>query len=199
MPRKVLLIEPNYKNKYPPMSLMKLATYHRRLGDEVTFYKGTDVDFAINETMKLTISTLYNNDNTVNWNAHWNDIALYLKKGNRKLLETLYELSFMPLVKKTLESYRRYYYNKQYLKNPQWDRVCITTLFTFYWEKTVDAINFYKQFCKYQDQVFVGGISASVVPHEMEKETGIKPIIGLLNKGRELDDNDIIIHHFTTF
>lgn len=193
MSRKVLLIEPNYKNKYPPMSLMKLATYHRKLGDEVTFYKGTDVDFAINETMKLTISTLYNNDRTVNWNAHWDDIALYLKKGNRELLETLYDLSYMPLVKKTLESYRRYYHNKQYLKNPQWDRVCITTLFTFYWEKTINAINYYKQFCKEPDQVFVGGISASVVPDEIEQETGIKPIIGLLDKGKELDDNDIII------
>lgn len=193
MSRKVLLIEPNYKNKYPPMSLMKLATYHRRLGDEVTFYKGNDVDFAVNETMKLTISTLYNNDRTVNWNAHWNDIALYLRKGSRELLETLYDLSYTPLVKKTLESYRRYYHNKMYLKNPQWDRVCVTTLFTFYWAKTVDAINYYKQFCKDPNQVFVGGISASVMPHEMEQETGIKPIIGLLDKGGELDDNDIII------
>ena len=193
MSRKVLLIEPNYKNKYPPMSLMKLATYHRRLGDEVTFYKGTDVDFAINETMKLTISTLYNNDRTVNWNAHWDDIALYLRKGSRELLESLYDLSYTPLVKKTLESYRRYYHNKMYLKNPQWDRVCITTLFTFYWAKTVDAINYYKQFCKDPDQVFVGGISASVMPHEMEQETGIKPIVGLLDKGGEMDDNDIII------
>lgn len=175
------------------MSLMKLATYHRRLGDEVTFYKGNDVDFAVNETMKLTISTLYNNDRTVNWNAHWDDIALYLRKGSRELLETLDDLSYTPLVKKTLESYRRYYHNKMYLKNPQWDRVCVTTLFTFYWAKTVDAINYYKQFCKDPDQVFVGGISASVMPHEMEQETGIKPIVGLLDKGGELDDNDIII------
>ena len=57
MSRKVLLIEPNYRNKYPPMSLMKLATYHRMLGDEVTFFKGTDKDFAINETMKLLINS----------------------------------------------------------------------------------------------------------------------------------------------
>lgn len=27
MNRKVLLIEPKYNNKYPPMGLMKLATY----------------------------------------------------------------------------------------------------------------------------------------------------------------------------
>ncbi len=40
MSRKILLIEANYKNKYPPLGLMKLATYHRQLGDDVTFYKG---------------------------------------------------------------------------------------------------------------------------------------------------------------
>lgn len=40
MNRKVLLIEPNYKNKYPPMGLMKLATYYRMVGDDVRFLKG---------------------------------------------------------------------------------------------------------------------------------------------------------------
>lgn len=37
--RKILLVEPNYKNKYPPMGLMKIATYYRRLGDDVTFLR----------------------------------------------------------------------------------------------------------------------------------------------------------------
>lgn len=194
MARKILLIEPNYKNKYPPMGLMKLATYHRMLGDEVSFYKGNNTDFALNETMKLAIQTLHNNDDSVNWNAYWDDIVLYLKKGSSKILESLCDLTINPLVKKTLESYRKYFRNKKYLENPQWDRVCITTLFTFYWTTTVDAINYYKQFCKEPNQVFVGGIAASVVPDELEKETGIKPIIGLLDKGGELDaNNDIII------
>ena len=40
MNRKVLLIEPNYKNKYPPMGLMKIATYYRMCGDDVRFFKG---------------------------------------------------------------------------------------------------------------------------------------------------------------
>ena len=35
-----MLVEPNYKNKYPPMGLMKIATYYRELGDDVTFFKG---------------------------------------------------------------------------------------------------------------------------------------------------------------
>jgi len=40
MNRKILLIEPNYRNKYPPMGLMKLATYYRKRGDDVRFFKG---------------------------------------------------------------------------------------------------------------------------------------------------------------
>ena len=39
---RVLLVEPNYKNKYPPMGLMKISTYHKMLEDEVRFVKGTD-------------------------------------------------------------------------------------------------------------------------------------------------------------
>ena len=46
---RVLLVEPNYKNKYPPMGLMKISTYHKMLGDEVRFVKGVDpnVDAAV--------------------------------------------------------------------------------------------------------------------------------------------------------
>ena len=39
MNRKILLIEPNYKNKYPPMGLMKLHTYFRKCHDDVRFLK----------------------------------------------------------------------------------------------------------------------------------------------------------------
>lgn len=44
---KVLLIEPNYSNKYPPIGLMKISTYHKMLGHEVVFYKGELKQFVI--------------------------------------------------------------------------------------------------------------------------------------------------------
>ena len=47
MNRRVLLVEPNYKNKYPPQNLMKLATYFRNVcKDDVRFYKGDLKIFA---------------------------------------------------------------------------------------------------------------------------------------------------------
>lgn len=39
---RILLIEPKAKTSYPPMGLMKIATYHRLLGDEVAFVSGLD-------------------------------------------------------------------------------------------------------------------------------------------------------------
>ena len=42
--KRILLIEPGYKNKYPPLGLMKIAQYHGPRGkrDFVTFIKGED-------------------------------------------------------------------------------------------------------------------------------------------------------------
>ena len=38
----ILLIEPGYKNKYPPLGLMKIAQYHHSKRDAITFIKGED-------------------------------------------------------------------------------------------------------------------------------------------------------------
>lgn len=37
----VLLVEPNYYTKYPPLGLLKIASYHREKGDNVQLVRGT--------------------------------------------------------------------------------------------------------------------------------------------------------------
>lgn len=193
--RKILLIEPNYKNKYPPMGLMKISTYHKMLGDEVTFYKGEFREFILNEIYEELLKKLRTNDNTVIWSEYKEDLLIYIKKGLSVKFEKLKNLSCNCLVQENLKYYRNYYLKKKYVNNPKWDRICITTLFTFYWKKTIDTINSFKVLCKNINEVKVGGIAASLVPNEIEKETGIKPFIGLMDKGGEYDNNNIIIDH----
>lgn len=52
----VLLIEPAYKNKYPPIGLMKIATYHKMRGDNVTFYKGRIKDLILDTMVNRVIT-----------------------------------------------------------------------------------------------------------------------------------------------
>lgn len=118
--KNILLIEPDYKNKYPPLGLMKISTYHRRKGDNVVFFKGCSRD----------------------------------------------------------------------LKEKIWDRIYITTLFTFYWEKTIKTIKFYSKSVKKVTDMFVGGIMATLMKDEIEAETGVTVVTGLLNKKGKIGYND---------
>lgn len=116
----VLLVEPNYKNKYPPLGLMKISRYHKNRGDYVYFYKG-----------KYDASNI-------------------------------------------------------------WDRIYITTLFTFDFDKVVDTIKYYKSKVTNVENIYVGGILASLMPAELKKETNINNIItGRLTTSKEIgfDDN----------
>lgn len=56
---KILLVEPNYQNKYPPIGLMKIASYHRRKGDIVEFYKGEAPYTKISQMDRVYITTLF--------------------------------------------------------------------------------------------------------------------------------------------
>ena len=56
---RVLLVEPKYKNKYPPMGLMKISTYHKMLGDEVHFVKGTNPSIDAEVWDRIYVTTLF--------------------------------------------------------------------------------------------------------------------------------------------
>jgi hypothetical protein len=112
MRQRVLLVEPAYKNKYPPLGLMKLASFHRDHEDDVYFVKGMNEQVA----------------------------------------------------------------------DQSWDRIYVSTLFTFYWTQTVDTINYYKNHSKGHPQVLVGGVMATLMKADVEAATGATVIPGLLNK-----------------
>lgn len=116
--RKVLLIEPDYKNKYPPLGLMKIAAFHKNiLNDYVRFSKG-------------------------------------------KLPEAF--------------------------SKTKWDHVYVTTLFTFEWASTIEAIEYAKTLVNSLDQITVGGIAATMLPEDIFHDTGIHPVTGLLNEAGKL-------------
>lgn len=122
---RVLLVEPNYKNKYPPMGLMKISTYHKMLGDEVRFVKGVDpnVDAAV------------------------------------------------------------------------WDRIYITTLFTFDFSISVEAILHYMRLVDDVSSLYVGGIMASLMPKNIVEATGIDRshiLAGLFTDTSVVGDNNDI-------
>ena len=67
-----------------------------------------------------------------------------------------------------------------------WERVYITTLFSFEWKRTARAIDFGIQAAGgQQERVFVGGIAASLMHDEFVREpswAGVRFIAGLLDK-----------------
>lgn len=122
---RVLLVEPNYKNKYPPMGLMKISTYHKMLGDEVRFVKGVDpnVDAAV------------------------------------------------------------------------WDRIYITTLFTFDFSISAETILHYMRLVDDVSSLYVGGIMASLMPENIVEATGIERshiLTGLFADTSVVGDNNDI-------
>lgn len=129
MPGKnILLVEPGYKNKYPPLGLMKIAQYHgpRGKNDNVRFIKGED----------------------------------------RSVLLTA------------------------------WDRIYVTTLFSFEFPRITESIDFALYAANgHAEKVFVGGIAASLMHGkflEQPRWRGIRFIKGLLGQppatALQLDD-----------
>jgi len=81
-PKKVLLIEPAYRAKYPPLGLMKISTFHKQHGDEVIFYKGTNARLRDQKWDVIYITTLF----TYQWNIVTRTVKFYQQnKANKNI------------------------------------------------------------------------------------------------------------------
>lgn len=191
--KKVLLIEPNYANKYPPIGLMKLATYYKNLGNwDVTFFKGDLKLFVIEQIADKCIEDFNRTDNTIEWFLKRDEFVSYIKTRKKELIDKIgIERSSMELILYSkLNDWKNYYWKGIWKEHPDWDRVGVTTLFTFYWDITVETINFAKLLVKKRKDLMVGGVLASIQPEELEAATGIKPWVGILGKPGDLDEGD---------
>ncbi len=195
MKKKVLLVEPGYKNKYPPIGLMKISTYHKMMGYNVKFFKGDIKDLILSDITDTAIKKLSKVDSNIYWLQHHNLIINYIKTGRIELINSILDIKskYKSILKSWLIYYKDFYRKGTYISSPSWDRICITTLFTFYHKITIDTINLCKNLVKDINQIHVGGVMASVMPEIILNETGIKPHVGLLNQPGTFDDNSIII------
>lgn len=197
MNRRVLLLEPNYKNKFPPIGLMKLATYFRLRGDDVVFYKGDLKDFVIRQITEECVAKLANLDNSINWKLRSDKIALYIRYRKHEYREQIHieDSEIEPIIGPWVEYYKRFYHSGEYKQHPRWDWVGVTTLFTFHWDITIETIEFAKTMVKNPQNLMVGGVLASIQPKEIEEATGIRPHVGTLHTPyKDIDkDNPYVI------
>ena len=72
-PKRVLLVEPDYEVKYPPLGLMKISTYHKMRGDEVVFHRGANASIRDQNWDTIYITTLF----TFAWKSTIETIRFY--------------------------------------------------------------------------------------------------------------------------
>lgn len=73
--KNILLVEPEYNDKYPPLGLMKISTFHKLKGDSVMYYRGK-IYKNPNFFAKIYISTRFS--------FHWEktkELILYYKEN----------------------------------------------------------------------------------------------------------------------
>lgn len=196
MNRKVLLLEPNYKNKFPPIGLMKIATYFRQCGDDVIFFKGKLKDFLLDWLTSLCIDKLASIDESINWRLKGDKIKQFIKTGKKEdyLALDIADTTYCVLLSPWLDQYHKEYRTGKLSELSKFDFVGVTTLFTFYWRITIETIEFAKTLVKDLKNLMVGGVLASIQPNEIFEATGIYPHCGTLHAKGDIDsDNDLII------
>ncbi|MDD3480061.1 MAG: hypothetical protein PHI42_06725 [Paludibacteraceae bacterium] len=200
--KKVLLIEPNYSNKFPPVGLMKIATYYRNLKNwEVVFYKGDLKMFVIERIVDKLVDDLNDCDTSnTSWHIYKDILTEYVRTRKNIVLDHLpiKQSDVCLLLTNLILAAKDKYWKGTWKTEPEWDRVGVTTLFTFYWQVTVDTINFAKDLVKDPKNLMVGGVLASIQPKELSEQTNL-PIhkygqaggihIGILRPG-DLDEGD---------
>ena len=187
---KVLLVEPAYSNKYPPLGLMKISTFHKELGDDVEFYKGDLKKFYLEKLSYYAIKKLNVATGCKEWDSRYSLVKEYISKRRIATLELLLDYaSKKSIAEKWLRYFSKCHFTGDYPNDIKYDRIYVTTLFTFYWDVTIKTINQAKEFCKDNDykNLVVGGIMASLVPQDIIDNTDITPIVGLLNKPKMID------------
>lgn len=66
--------------------------------------------------------------------------------------------------------------------NIRWDRIYISTLFTYSWKEVINTINAsLKAVNGKNDKIFVGGIMSTLMAEELFEQTNIYPVKGILN------------------
>jgi hypothetical protein len=66
-----------------------------------------------------------------------------------------------------------------------WDRIYISTLFTFHYDRIIKTIEFYKDAVGgTTSRIYIGGIMASLMPKDIEEATNIRPIEGVINSSQ---------------
>jgi hypothetical protein len=174
------------------MGIMKIATYYRLKGDDVRFYKGDMKSFAVQlicEDLMEHLEIVYPE---IFWKDFYPALFQFIKIGRYSILEE-YDIFKSDDVLDIVKEFRKRFRDKEYFSKPRFDKVGITTLFTFYWDITIDTINFAKQLCKSKNDVMVGGIMSTLLPNEVYEATGIHPHEGLLDKPGAIDPGDNLI------
>lgn len=117
---RVLLVEPDYYARYPPLGLLKIATHHRLLGDRVEFVRGCSD--AISRPDRIYVTSLF----TYAWRPVRDAIRFYrsLFPDSRILLGGIYA-SLLPDHARTLGADEVHVGLKSELEDlvPSWDLI----------------------------------------------------------------------------